>query len=185
MRPIAAMALAICLAALPARAIDLLVTNPLYDPVIAGDTDKVARVLGTGGSYVDSTLDEEGKTALMLAAAAGNDAMVDLLLRYRAKPDARDSIGNTALAYAAARGQIEAAEALLRGRAAIDPENRQGVTPLMQAAQQGQAAMVRFLLARGADSGRRDYTGRSALMWAEFNRRATAVAVFRRAGVTE
>ena len=90
MRAFAAIALAILfLVAPPAAAVDIISGSPLYDPVIAGDLAKAERVLATGASVPDTRFDDTGKTALMLAAAAGNEDMVALLLRYKAKPDYR------------------------------------------------------------------------------------------------
>ena len=188
MRVVAAIALAIlsfAFVAPTANAVEIISGNPLYDPVIAGDLAKAERVLATGGSVPDSRLDDSGKTALMLAAAAGNEQMVALLLRYKAKPDYRDTVGNTALSYAAFGGHREATEALLRAGASPDLENRQGMTPLMIAAQQGRVEVARLLIANGADLTKLDYTGRSALAWAEFNRRSAVVTLLKQAGATQ
>ena len=38
---------------------------------------------------------------------------------------------------------------------------------------------------RRADATRRDYTGRTALMWADWNRKAAVTRLLRRAGVRE
>jgi ankyrin repeat protein len=183
MRAVAALALAIfSIFASAANAVDIISNNPLYDPVVSGDLAKAERVLATGGSVPDSRLDDSGKTALMLAAAAGNEDMVALLLRYKAKPDYRDTVGNTALCYAALGGHRAAAEELINGGASVDLENRQGMTPLMIAAQQGRVDMTRLLIARGADLTKLDYTGRTALAWAEFNRKGAVAGVLKQAG---
>jgi ankyrin repeat protein len=55
----------------------------------------------------------------------------------------------------------------------------------MAAATQGHVPVVQALLAKGADATRRDYTGRTALMWAEWSRKAAVVAALRQAGVRE
>ena len=189
MRRAAVFALAVVIAASNPSgsfgAVEIIGGNPIYDPLIAGDAAKVERILATGASYPDASLDDTRKTPLMLAAAAGNEEMVTLLLRYRAKLDLRDQIGNTALAYAAFRGHVEVAELLLASGASVDLDNRQGMTPLMIAAQQGQTEVVRLLIKKGADAKRADYTGRTALAWAEFNRRSAAVAALKQAGVKE
>lgn len=41
----------------------------------------------------------------------------------------------------------------------------------MAATTGGQVEVVRFLLSKGADATRADFTGRTALMWAEWSRR--------------
>jgi ankyrin repeat protein len=189
MRRAAVFALAVVIAASNPpgsfAAVEIIGGNPIYDPLIAGDAAKVERILVTGAAYPDTALDETRKTPLMLAAAAGNEEMVTLLLRYKAKLDLRDQVGNTALAYTAARGHLEVAQLLVDAGAAINVDNRQGMTPLMIAAQQGHAEMVRFLIRKGADAKRADYTGRTALAWAEYNRRSAAVAALKQAGVKE
>jgi ankyrin repeat protein len=189
MRRAAVFALAVVMAAsTPSGSfadVEIIGGNPLYDPLIAGDTVKVERILATGAAYADTSLDNTRKTALMLVSSAGNEEMVALLLKYKAKTDLRDQIGNTALAYAALRGHVEVAELLVAAGAAVDIDNRQGMTPLMIAAQQGQAEFVRFLIKKGADAKRVDYTGRTALAWAEYNRRSAAVAALKQAGVKE
>ena len=55
----------------------------------------------------------------------------------------------------------------------------------MIAARQGDLPMVQLLLDRGADTTLRDYTGRSAMMWAEWNNRKLVVQLFRKAKVRE
>ena len=56
---------------------------------------------------------------------------------------------------------------------------------MMVAAEKGFVSVIQVLLAKGADSGRHDYTGRSALMWAEWSRRPAVARVLREAGVRE
>ena len=76
-------------------------------------------------------------------------------------------------------------EILLDSGANIDAENRQGLTPLMLAAGEGRLEVVQLLLERNADTGRHDYTGRTALNWAERNGRRPVVRALRAAGVKE
>ena len=64
-------------------------------------------------------------------------------------------------------------------------ENRQGITPLMVAASQGSLESLQLLLAKGCDTTRRDYTGRTALMWAEWSRKNRIVRALKHAGVRE
>ena len=74
---------------------------------------------------------------------------------------------------------------LLKKGARIDTKNRRGITPLMIAASQGRNEIVQILLKGKADATWRDYTGRTALMWAEWNRKTNVVNILRAAGVRE
>jgi ankyrin repeat protein len=55
----------------------------------------------------------------------------------------------------------------------------------MFAASQGESEVARELLVHKADFARRDYTGRTALMWAERNGKAAVMSVLRRSGAKE
>ncbi|MBS41536.1 MAG: hypothetical protein CMM83_07460 [Rhodospirillales bacterium] len=55
----------------------------------------------------------------------------------------------------------------------------------MIAASQGRAEIVQILLKSGVDTSRRDYTGRTALMWAKWNKKQIIVNLLRNAGVRE
>ena len=58
------------------------------------------------GAAVDDR-DEEGRSALMLAASAGNRAAVDYLLKAGASPNIEDAQGKTALALARESGDAK------------------------------------------------------------------------------
>lgn len=167
----------------PARAMDVLVFNPLWDAVARGDLQKADRTLGTGTS--PDLVDDSGKTPLIYAALANDVDMIALLIRYHVTVDKRDPLGNTALAYAAQKGNVEAAVALLKDGAQIDSQNRQGVTPLMLAASEGRTDMVRFLISKGAAPNKHDFTGRTALDWAAGPHAVQAAALLRQAGAKD
>ena len=76
-------------------------------------------------------------------------------------------------------------EILLDAGVNIDAENRQGLTPLMLAAGEGRLEVVQLLLERNADTGRHDYTGRTALDWAQRNGRQPVVRALRMDGAKE
>lgn len=63
---------------------------------------------------------QDGLTPLMIAARAGNAAMVDLLLEKGVEVDRRDSSGATALYWAIKSGSKAAVERLVAGGAAVD-----------------------------------------------------------------
>lgn len=184
-RPLAILCLAAALsAAAPARAdMELFAADRIIRATLEDDVEAVERALQQGLS--PESVDGQGRTAVQLAALAGNEDILRALIEHRARLTHRDRVGNTALGYAAANGHEGAVQVLLDAKAPIDQENRQGMTPLMLAAAAGRHAVVRLLLERGADAARRDFTGRTALEWAERNRRQVVVRVLRAAGVTE
>lgn len=182
-RIVAGVLLALLLPFGAAAEIELLAESKLLVAASAGELDKVAAILQRRGNPDEA--DGNGKTALIYAALAGNEDMIELIVEYRARVDYRDNFGNTALYYAAEGGHAEAVETLLELKAGIDIANRQGLTPLIAAASRGHAYIVPILLARGADPGRRDFTGRSALMWALWSRKSAAVRALKKAGVRE
>ena len=130
-------------------------------------------------------VDSYGKTPLIVAALAGYEDLVELLIKHEARLDSKDKLGGAALSYAAKQGHVGVVEILLDAGVNIDAENRQGLTPLMLAAGEGRLEVVQLLLERNANAGRHDYTGRTALNWAERNGRQPVVRALHAAGVKE
>ncbi|HEY4530011.1 MAG TPA: ankyrin repeat domain-containing protein, partial [Luteimonas sp.] len=107
----------------------------------------------------------EGGSPPLLAAAGGDDddvAGVALLLRHKARVDARDAQGRVALHEAARAGHVEIMAALLDARADVDARDAAGRTPLLEAASGGHIAAF-DLLAGQADVHVVDGEGRNAL----------------------
>jgi len=105
--------------------------------------------------------DEDGKTALILAAGYGDTTAVQLLLEHGADPNLRDQWLDTALLVASG----ECAKLLIEKGARMDLRDRRGQTPLMLAAQRRDTSRILLLLSRGADMNARDGSGRSTLMY--------------------
>jgi ankyrin repeat protein len=108
--------------------------------------------------------DGEGRTPLMVAAAAGDHDTVALFLERGARADARDNDGATALHHAA-RGGHDAC-LLMVARAGAPLEATAGVrkrTALHEATLAGSAGSVRALLAAGSRVGAADGFGETAL----------------------
>lgn len=155
----------------------------------------VAAMLARG---VDpNTVDPNADPVLLVAARAGFNPTVDLLLRAGAKVDAKNRFGDTAimaaalgghllivkklqargaeinpvgwtpLAYAASSGQLEVVRYLIEVGAKVDAESANGTTPLMMAARGGHATTIDLLMAKGADVNHRNENGASALAWAD------------------
>ena len=120
--------------------------------------------------------DEQGRTALMLAAFDGHSGAVDLLLRRGARVDAQDAAGRTALMYAASGPNAPTVKRLLAAAPAVDLRDRdEHFTALMFAAAEGQEENVRALLLAKADPALTDVDGDNARKFA-LERGFTAVA---------
>lgn len=106
-----------------------------------------------------------GQPALLAAAASEEDdaAGVQLLLRHKAKPNARDARGRSALHEAAAAGHAGIGQALLEAGADAEARDGEGRTPLLEAVRTGAQPILDVLLAAGADATACDASGANAL----------------------
>ena len=108
-------------------------------------------------------------TPALLAAAGGDEddpAGVQLLLRHKAKVDARDRDQRSALHVAAFQGHAAIVAALLDAGADVQARDGAGATALLEAARGGSAAAFEALLAARADPKAVDAQGRNALLLA-------------------
>ena len=95
---------------------------------------------------------EYGATALSVACASGNLAMVELLLDAKADPNAALLSGETPLMTAVDKGNLDAARALLEHGADVNlKESRGGQTALMWAVANKYPEIVKLLVEHGAD----------------------------------
>jgi ankyrin repeat protein len=113
-----------------------------------------ARVL-EAGAEVDAP-DAAGLTALALAAQAGDDAALSVLLRGGADVDATSRHGQTPLMIA---GSADAVNALCGAGADTDAADPTGQTPLIAAARRGNVDVLIALLGQGADADAATVTG--------------------------
>ncbi|CAF1175086.1 unnamed protein product, partial [Didymodactylos carnosus] len=94
--------------------------------------------------------DDELKTCLHTASAAGKIDIVKLLIDHHANLDARDMNDSTPLHEACANNQYRCVKILIKNHAPIDDVNEKGCTPLHLAAINGHKKIVKFLLENGA-----------------------------------
>ncbi|KAM4772606.1 kinase D-interacting substrate of 220 kDa [Rhinophrynus dorsalis] len=94
---------------------------------------------------------ENGQTALMLAAEQGNLEIVQELLRKRANCNLEDVDNWTALISAAKEGHLEIVRELLNYNANLEHRDMGGWTALMWASYKGCTEVVDLLLAKGAN----------------------------------
>lgn len=129
----------------------------LFTAVREGDEDAVVRLLRSGVS--PDAVDEDGQTALYLAAVSDRPGVVRLLLVAGAAPDRLSQGTDAPLCGAACGGHTEVVRALLAAGAAPDTVEEFGFTALTWAVRLGRVAVVRELLAAGADPDRPGPTG--------------------------
>ena len=88
----------------------------LHDAVKQNNVATTARIIATGTVSLEEQ-DENGRTLLVLAAMAGNEETIRLLLCAGAKVDAVDSDGKTPLMHAAATRHFSSLSTLLQAGA--------------------------------------------------------------------
>jgi len=132
------------------------------DPATAARIAAVRSALDSG-MEVDGT-DENGRTALMMAAFDGYTDVVKLLLEHGADVHRMDPEGRTALMFAATGPFPETVDLLLEYGASVDrADTVESWTALMFAAGEGQLAVAELLLRYGADPKIKDADGDSAI----------------------
>ncbi len=102
----------------------------------------------------------------LLAAAGGEDddiAGVQLLLKHKARVDARDRQGRSALHEAARAGHAEIVGALLAAGADVQASDGEGRTPWLEAARGGHLPVIERLLPARPELHVADGDGRTAL----------------------
>jgi uncharacterized protein len=139
----------------------------LLEAAEKGEFARVHAALAQGAS-VDAKA-EDGTTALMLAAAANNLGLANLLVAKGAKVAAADREGVTALHVAVDRGNQGIAQLLVFKGADVNAKEKNGRTPLVIAADRGKALVVRLLLDHKADPNARANDGRTPLLHAMNN----------------
>lgn len=101
-----------------------------WNSVKKGDEAVVSEMLGSGGSVLSRTLNEERRSALHFAAALGKAELVKKLIREGAEVDLGDIEGYTPLHMAAGYLHTSTIYALLEGGADPEQQDRQGRSPL-------------------------------------------------------
>jgi ankyrin repeat protein len=127
------------------------VLETLVEAVAAGDAKAVATMLENG---VPPDSRHDGTTALYTAAVAGDESLVELLLRAGADPNllsAGPGGEGTPLCAAACWGYVDVLRSLLAHGADPDQAEDEWWTPLRWAAAHGHESAARVLLDAGAN----------------------------------
>jgi len=136
-----------------------------YDDLLAAvklNNIPAAEALFARGMDVNTT-DPGANTLLMIAIQNDCEEMFRLLVRQKARLDARNQYGETALMLAAAKGNLEQVKLMVEHGAKI---NIAGWNPLIYAAWRGRTEVVKYLLDQGAEIDAVSPNGISALMMA-------------------
>jgi ankyrin repeat protein len=118
-----------------------------------GDLASVKRMLVEGKASI-SERDDDGCTALLLAAEDGHIELMAWLLKAGGASIAEVSNGGSpALLFAALRGHLDAVKWLLKeGGACVTEVNASGATALLAASVSGNVDLVRWLIEEGGAS---------------------------------
>jgi ankyrin repeat protein len=107
--------------------------------------DEVARFLLEQGARIGAR-NAEGRTPLMFAATGPFPDTVELLLQWKADPNATDRVeGWSPLMFAAAEGNLDVVQALLSHGADASLQDREGETALVFAKNNNHADVVEVL----------------------------------------
>uniref|UniRef100_A0A8C7YX96 Retinoic acid induced 14 n=1 Tax=Oryzias sinensis TaxID=183150 RepID=A0A8C7YX96_9TELE len=109
-----------------------------------GEVEKVASLLAKKGSNAVK-LDNEGKSALHLAAAGGHTDCLAAILAHGADLSVSDASGFTALHLAAKNNHVECCKKLVQNKCAVDATDNTGKTALHYAAANGNIQIVQLL----------------------------------------
>lgn len=122
--------------------------------------------------YFSEHRDKKGFTPLILAATAGHEKVVEILLEHSADIEAQsERTKDTPLSLACSGGRYEVVEVLLKKHANKEHRNVSDYTPLSLAASGGYVNIIKLLLAHGAEINSRTGSklGISPLMLAAMN----------------
>ncbi len=137
----------------------------LVNEILYARTEIVHYLLGVNVPV--DLVNQNGNTALILAAEFGESEIVRQLIGAKASVDMANQDGETALMYAANFGRnSEIVRQLIEAKASVDMANLDGCTALMCAASVGGSKVVHQLIKAMATLDLKNKTGKTALDYA-------------------
>ena len=168
----AALALAVALAFVEARALEAL--PPLVAAAKRAEHAAALKLVAQGAAVNDPEAD--GTTALHWAVRSGDRELVAALLEAGADPNADNRYGMTPQHLAAINGDADTLRLLLTAGADANAALPEGETVLLSAARTGSAEAIDVLLEFGAQiDSRENWYGETPLIWAAAENHAEAV----------
>ena len=113
------------------------------------DADLIA-YLAKSQTNIDLS-DQSGKTALMVAAKAGNSTLVEQLLDQGAQADKTNNNGGSAVMFASIKGDLKTIGLLLQHHVDVNAKGSNGWGALMIASAKGHVEVVKLLLDYGVN----------------------------------
>ncbi len=138
------------------------------------DVHQLTDLLRAGFADVNLA-NNQGKTALMVAAQSADHPLCEALITAGARINVKNDNGGTPLMHAAVGGNIRIVRAMLEAGAQPDVRAVNGWTALALASAKGHIAVMDQLLLVGADPNMGDVFGWTPLMHAVEQRRPDAV----------
>ncbi|AYU80222.1 Ankyrin repeats (many copies)/Ankyrin repeats (3 copies)/Ankyrin repeat [Leishmania donovani] len=129
----------------PLTDVDAFLDSARYNE--AGDLDLLKAYLDKNPSDVDAR-DEQGRTAVHMAAANGHMPILEMLFQFNPQPNVPNDEGNTALHFAALNNRVAAAEALLAHGWRAAEQNIMGKTALQLIYEKQYNEMETLLMSR-------------------------------------
>ncbi|KAK5981003.1 putative Ion channel nompc, partial [Trichostrongylus colubriformis] len=151
--------------------------SPLLEACARGHTG-VAQILLQHHARID-VFDDNGRTALHLAALNGHLQIVHLLLQHKAFVNSKSKTGEAPLHLAAQNGHVRVVNVLVQDHgASLEAITLDNQTALHFAARYGQLVVSQTLLALGANPNARDDKGQTPLHLAAENDYPDVVKLF-------
>jgi len=124
------------------------VCTPLQCAAMAGNIKVIKTLLDKTDVNIDSTYNEHGNTALLIAAWFGHDECVKYLISRGAQLDIPNIYGSTPVHSAAWKNEVKCLATLLENKSSSTARNTtgNGNTPLYLAAKAGSTECLRVLL---------------------------------------
>ena len=141
---------------------------PLSGAIIADDVEEVRNLI-ISGAKVNDKEKEDKSTPLFIAVENGNVEIIEILLNFGAKVNARDASKQTPLMRIDDDATPELVDLLIRYGAKVDLVDREGNTALILAAGRAKPEVIKALIDAGAPVRAKNKEGQTALMEAASN----------------
>eukprot|EP01138_Halocafeteria_seosinensis_P002298 gb/GECG01002354.1/.p1 GENE.gb/GECG01002354.1/~~gb/GECG01002354.1/.p1 ORF type:complete len:879 (+),score=101.15 gb/GECG01002354.1/:1-2637(+) len=139
-------------------------TQQLIRAVLNNNVAEIGGLVNLIGVDVDTVTEEEGETALAVAAFYGRMDALKKLLELGADVNHQDArLGKTPVMKAAMRGFVGIVEQLIENNAQLGIKDDDGRTALHDAALYGETTVIQVLVQKGADVNAADPLGKTAV----------------------